>query len=720
MGAVDCLVAALEAHPYNDELNGYASEALKHLTGTSDMGMALAPIIQGDTRIDHKLAAALAKIAALSLVAENVDYMYREHGVDWLLSVLKNAVAMEGSVASKVLANGTRVLQQAMTDDHKVYDMMRKGAVPVLASILVGHMDDVKAVEGALTAMAKMITRKENAIYIANKGGIESAMKCVAAHPKAENVARAALDLFDSMAMFPETGEMMTQKGAIRSIMDVLRNHINNPEICSSSIVTLGKMSTNEPAVQQMMDAGYLPLLVDALKYHTDDTEVVKPALMAIETATLLPGTTGKLRKLGALDALQNVIDHHPDDAEIQELASKLHDAISGEDEKRKADAEAKKKADDDKMKMVEAERLQAAEAEAARLRGLKEEQDRIAAIKREKAEGDKKAQIARLEAERAKQLEQESLEAEMARALDAMRASEQAARIRAYQEEEAKRQDDERGRLAAEMEAAKAKAAHENKRMDELEKKRKELEKLRLDMSKKKDDDPPRQLYNLMGMNPERNPKPKADKVKLQKSARDIFDADPEKDRKLVELPVPIKNFLLAGQLLVKHSKTAMPRPRHLYLSHDLEWLIWKDVGKGEIDMKQRMRIYKIYGVNPGRCTPQLQRKRMGKYLAKDDCCFSIYGADVYEEERTVDLEAPSAKEATTWIHALEVLVEYAKNKLMWGQDNIDMISEKDLVKMGHRAGGGDDDDDDGVVFQPSGVAVAGAGGGAGAGAKK
>jgi len=303
------------------------------------------------------------------------------------------------------------------------------------------------------------------------------------------------------------------------------------------------------------------------------------------------------------------------------------------------------------------------------------------------------------LEAERARQLEQENLEAEMASALAAMKGSEQAARLRAMQEEESKRQDEERSRLAAEMEAAKAKSASENKRMEEIEKKRKELEKLRLEMSKR-DDDQPRQVYNLLGMQPEKAPKAKPEKAKLNKSARELFDADPEKDRKLAELPVPIKNFLMAGQLLQKHSKTALPRPRHVYLSQDIEWIIWKDVGKGDIDMKQRMRIYKIYGVNPGRCTPQLQRKRMGKYLAKEDCCFSVYGADVYEEERTVDLEAPTPKEAQTWIHALEVLVEYAKNKMLWGQDNVDMVSEKQLVKMGQRAPGEDDDDD--VVFQP------------------
>jgi hypothetical protein len=50
------------------------------------------------------------------------------------------------------------------------------------------------------------------------------------------------------------------------------------------------------------------------------------------------------------------------------------------------------------------------------------------------------------------------------------------------------------------------------------------------------------------------------------------------------------MKNFLIAGQLLKKHSKSALPRPRHVYVTNDLQHFIWKDPKKSvepEVKMK-------------------------------------------------------------------------------------------------------------------------------------
>jgi len=209
--------------------------------------------------------------------------------------------------------------------------------------------------------------------------------------------------------------------------------------------------------------------------------------------------------------------------------------------------------------------------------------------------------------------------------------------------------------------------------------------------------------------------------KPKLKKSARELFEADDDKDKKLAILPPPIKNFLCAGQLLKKHSKKANPKSMHLFLSPDLEWMCWKNPDPNKkFTLKHRMKIYKLYGVNTGRCTLQLQRKRMGRFITKEECCFSIYGADLYKEERTVDFETPTPKDCQAWVHALEVLIEYAKNRTLWGGETVSMRTDKELNKMGYKDmedegvamtsmaeldkdaggdggdGGGDDDEDD------------------------
>jgi len=131
----------------------------------------------------------------------------------------------------------------------------------------------------------------------------------------------------------------------------------------------------------------------------------------------------------------------------------------------------------------------------------------------------------------------------------------------------------------------------------------------------------------------------------------------EPDKRIDGLEFPLEYKNMLLAGQLIKKHSNKANPRVRHVYVTADLKWLIWKDPRK-EVDPKQRMKTFKIGSVESGRCTKQLQRKKtFGGYLAKEECSFAVLG-----RERSVDLEANTEAERDKWVTALRHLVAHIK----------------------------------------------------------
>eukprot|EP00457_Paulinella_chromatophora_P000967 gb/GEZN01000969.1/.p1 GENE.gb/GEZN01000969.1/~~gb/GEZN01000969.1/.p1 ORF type:complete len:981 (-),score=285.36 gb/GEZN01000969.1/:438-3380(-) len=711
-GAVDFLINALETHPFNDDLLASATEALKFLTGVTDMGLAMQAVTTGDVRLDAKTASALSKIAALSLVPENLDYMYKEHGVDWLLAVLKGAVGQEGADASKILSNGCRILQRANRNEDDIYNLMKKGAVPLLLAIINGHMDDQNVVESALNALSSMATRKENAAYLAKKDALGAALNALKKHPKSEAIARGALNLFQAMASHPDTGNQLVAAGGIPAIMEAMKNHRDHPDVLLAAIQTLGRMATSEGNVKAMVDAGMLPELLQVLQDHPDKPELSKMAMMALDTAMLLPDTAAQLRSLGAIDTIDNVMQVNPDDLDIQGLGQKLIDDINGEKEREKVqEMEAAKQAQQaeeerlrqlhedterERMAQIEAERGRMA-AEEARLREMeaKKQADAEDRIKKARAEKERLAELAKIQAEKERRLEQEALDREMAEALSAMKASEESARLRRIQEQQNQLDDAQRGKHAAEMEAQRLKALDENKRLDELARRREDLERMRRDLNKEKEKAKDGAIHDLLArQEAERNKK--ETKVKLKKSAREIFDPDDDKDKMMAELPIPIKNFLMAGQLLMKHSKTAAAKPMHLYLSHDVEYMVWKSPDK-EVQMKQRMRIYKLHGVNVGRCTPQLQRKRYNKWLIEDeDCCFSMYGADLFDEERTVDMECETKKECQTWVHALETLIAYAKNKQMYGQKTMAVKSKKELNKLGHKSKLDEDPDSD------------------------
>jgi len=139
-------------------------------------------------------------------------------------------------------------------------------------------------------------------------------------------------------------------------------------------------------------------------------------------------------------------------------------------------------------------------------------------------------------------------------------------------------------------------------------------------------------------------------------KSAKKLF-GDEEKVTEVKELPAAVKNLLLAGSLLVKHSNTAAPRSRHVYITSDLKYVVWKDP-KEPVHPDNKMKVFKIRSVEKGRCTPQLQRKRFGKFLSKEECAFAILG-----RERTVDLEAASEADRDKWVDAIDQLLLYTKS---------------------------------------------------------
>jgi len=142
---------------------------------------------------------------------------------------------------------------------------------------------------------------------------------------------------------------------------------------------------------------------------------------------------------------------------------------------------------------------------------------------------------------------------------------------------------------------------------------------------------------------------------IDKKRDAKLIFGKEEKSPAKV--LSREIRNMLLAGALFIKHSKSANPRPRHVYVDQDLKFIIWKDPKK-PVDPENKMKIFMIKQVEKGRCTAQLQRKKkIGGFYAKEECSFAVIG-----RERSVDLEANSEAERDKWVHALETLVEYKK----------------------------------------------------------
>eukprot|EP00475_Leptophrys_vorax_P003003 TRINITY_DN11729_c0_g1_i1.p1 TRINITY_DN11729_c0_g1~~TRINITY_DN11729_c0_g1_i1.p1 ORF type:complete len:1214 (-),score=402.26 TRINITY_DN11729_c0_g1_i1:53-3694(-) len=122
-------------------------------------------------------------------------------------------------------------------------------------------------------------------------------------------------------------------------------------------------------------------------------------------------------------------------------------------------------------------------------------------------------------------------------------------------------------------------------------------------------------------------------------------------------ELPQAMKNMLIAGTLMTKHSDNALPHPKHVFISRDLKKLCWRDPKKPNEEAKF-LKMSAIKVINKGRCTPQLRRRNaFGKHYAKEERSFACLTKD-----RNVSLECGTEQERDEWVDALNALKLYQK----------------------------------------------------------
>jgi len=145
--------------------------------------------------------------------------------------------------------------------------------------------------------------------------------------------------------------------------------------------------------------------------------------------------------------------------------------------------------------------------------------------------------------------------------------------------------------------------------------------------------------------------------KPKRLVSAKELFAAE---DKKATELSREMRNFLLAGCIIKKHASSGNAKLRHLYVTPDLRAIVCKDPNEKKHKADQEQEVYKIKTVDRGRCTPKLQRKRFGAFLAqKEECCFAVVC-----RERTFDMEADTETQREMWVNSLNTLILWLKSK--------------------------------------------------------
>lgn len=472
-----------------------------------------------------KTAKAMGKVASLLLVEENAQFMYDHFGdLDWVLKLMKRANLENTDASRKILAHSARAVQRAVIDEDKVYNMLSLGGVAVVNEVFAKHAKHEEVSSCAANAFAALLTRKENAKFLAESGVAKQALDVLATTDLKKEHGKSALALVQGMAAFRDTALVLNDERAIQIVTSKLHEN-PKPNMIKHLINTLGRLAVDEKALAQLNKQGIIDHCLALLKKYPDEKDLVREALMLMEVACMDENNIKALQVDGKKnkELLRDLGVKYEDDREINNFANRLKDII---DDKMKKEAERLKKLEQERLK--ELERLRKIEearlAELERQRRLEEERMQE---EMEELERLRMAQIEKLRAEDAKRQADE--EAAQQAELERMRLEQQGklAELEALRLAREKAAEEERlRRLQEEQDRKDEEERFERLRMARLEK---EKERIRQEeLQRLKDEEAARQAeLERMRLEAEERARREAERLKLEQEEAERMELE-------------------------------------------------------------------------------------------------------------------------------------------------------------------------------------------------
>jgi hypothetical protein len=528
--------------------------------------------------------------------------------------VLNNFDSME------LVMTSFRTLGNLAFNEAAIKQVVNAGAVQAIVAGMTVHNEDLDVVDIALKVLCNLATdvSSETQGILAAQGAVQAIVEVLSQYHDNQDMAVTAVDCLNNMAVDMDNSTVMIKQGACEASVKALGSLSFDPELVGAAAHLLATLSTNISNLGRIFEASVVQSLIRALQEYPTDQDITVHGLTAIGNLTYNANRARQIADIGGISQVISTID-----ANMQEppVLSACYQALSGlcRDETNAIN-----------MAQLTMQRLNTNLAthvcnetllgfgysylgNLCVTKGTAEYVVSTGIVPSVMTSLHANQQAPHLMIRGLRSLENMAFSGKMVKS----HMKEEMVIQRCEQWSSATSRDDVKSVCAAVIAAI-------NRSDDEFV------------------------SLPFVSFN-----RPKATTTK---SARNVF-GDDEGEKKLPELSEATRNFLQAGKLLLKHSKTAQPRPRHVFVSQDLKWLIWKDPKDKSPVTDNKMRVFKVKAVEAGRFTEQLQRKCFGKYLAKEECCFAILGRN-----RTIDLEADSELMREKWVNAIGELACWTK----------------------------------------------------------
>eukprot|EP00808_Paulinella_micropora_P004706 g65509.t1 len=345
LGAVDILVEALDKHPTNKEVLQEGALALAHLTGKEDVAASMHGGGDGDA------AKQMSKLASLLLVPENVQFMIRNKGVQWLLAEIQKGVldlktdSTSGKQDGKddtVLVNGVRAIARLCTSVEVVDDMHKGKVLELLTEILTRHgrhgQVAVLIAQACFETLTELAWSKNHAELICKNQPLMNQVMAIAQHHLLDpTVTVAAVDFLNRVAAFQTTGSALAKAGTIQYVGRVMAHNNKeenyNPHVAQQCVKVLSTLLVGEQ--DNMMTcsrSGGMEALVGTLRLQKKDPNESLQTLRLCNVMANISQLAEELHGLGMTDIIMEIIDSNPNNPKILQLAQSTLKKFSGKE----------------------------------------------------------------------------------------------------------------------------------------------------------------------------------------------------------------------------------------------------------------------------------------------------------------------------------------------------------------------------------------------------
>jgi hypothetical protein len=627
-GGIQLILQIMELYPQNEGLIENCAYALANLSFGSEVNVSFIVACKGvnillSAMLNHSRSEELLESCVCVLCNlchkndSNKDLIIKSNGSQQIVDcVLNNFNAIE------LLLTCFRTLGNLAYDSKSTGAIIKAGGVQAIVAGMTVHAAELDIIDIAIRVLTNLASdpTEENMRIMAQEGAVQAIVEVASNYTDKLEIMIAALGCLCNLGRQLDNAQMIIKQNGVEATQRAMKKLEFDINLVGNAVRLINVLAhTKQAELQRMLETNIVASLVQAMKQHGLSRTVISNGLMAL---TLLSYNNEAANKIAAAGVIQLILRLVQDNLKSAQVLSECFPALSALS---RSEGNAISMSELAMKSLQQAIQLHNTDVKFlcfcfSFLSNLCVHSDATVAVLNTQLAAATLDTILRHKGET-------NLITRADRALENM----------CYSTKEVKDHLREAG-----IEGAMERCINDNAGNDEVRTACKAV----LDALNRADIDlSPLEMKSF-----------KIGKIEVR-SAKKIFGDDGAGNDDITELPLWVRNLLLAGQLLIKHSNTAAPRSRHVYVTNDLKFLVWKDP-KEQLHPDNKMKIFKVRSVEKGRATPQLQRKTLlGKWLAKEECAFAIIGRD-----RTVDLEAANEAERDKWVEALEMLVAYRK----------------------------------------------------------